>query len=192
MKTRSRIRGALAAVLVVAAGACGTDAPDAPGAAGAVGSGASASAAQTASPAALSAGDSIEFVATEFSFTPSQLQAEPGSYSATFVNNGTIEHDIKFDNGDAIVAGAGETVEFEFEVPEEGVRYWCSIPGHEDAGMSGMITTAASAADGDRCARRRSRHNRHRDGGRSRSRRTSLRVLATRGRLLAARARASR
>ena len=101
---------------------------------------------QTASPAALSAGDSIEFVATEFSFTPSQLQAEPGSYSATFVNDGTIEHDIRFDNGEAIVAGAGETVEFDFEVPEEGVRYWCSIPGHEDAGMSGMITTPASAA----------------------------------------------
>jgi nitrite reductase (NO-forming) len=150
MKTRSLIRGALVAVLVVAAAACGTDAPDAPGAAGAagaVGAGASASAAQTASPAALKAGDSIEFVATEFSFTPSQLEAESGSYSGTFVNDGTIEHDIKFDNGEAIVAGPGETVEFEFEVPEAGVRYWCSIPGHEDAGMSGMITTAASAAE---------------------------------------------
>ena len=143
MKTRSLIRGALAAVLVVAAAACGTDAPDAPGAAGA---GASANGTQTASPAALSAGDSIEFVATEFAFTPSQLQAEPGSHSATLVNNGTIEHDIKFDNGEAVVAGAGETVEFEFEIPEEGVRYWCTIPGHEDAGMSGMISTAASAA----------------------------------------------
>ena len=32
MKTRSLIRGALAAVLVVAAAACGTDAPDAPSA----------------------------------------------------------------------------------------------------------------------------------------------------------------
>jgi nitrite reductase (NO-forming) len=146
MKTRTVIRGALAAVLVVAAAACGTDAPDAPGAARATGAGASASGAQTASPASLAAGDSIEFVATEFSFTPSQLQAEPGSYSGTFVNNGAIEHDIKFDNGEAIVAGAGETVEFEFDVPEEGVRYWCSIPGHEDAGMAGMITTPASAA----------------------------------------------
>ena len=143
MKTRSLIRGALAAVLVVAAAACGTDAPDAPTAAGA---GASASGTQTASPAALSGGDSIEFVATEFAFTPSQLQAGPGNYSATLVNNGTIEHDIRFDNGEAVVAGAGETVEFEFEVPEAGLRYWCSIPGHEEAGMSGMITTAASAA----------------------------------------------
>ncbi len=146
MKTRSLIRRSLVAVLVVAAAACGTDAPDAPGAAAATGAGASASGAQTASPAALGAGDSIEFVATEFSFSPSQLQAEPGSYSATLVNDGTIEHDIRFDNGEAIVAGAGETVEFDFEVPEEGVRYWCSIPGHEDAGMSGMITTPASAA----------------------------------------------
>jgi nitrite reductase (NO-forming) len=147
MKTRSLIRGALAAVLVVAAAACGTDAPDAPGAAraaGTAGAGASANGPSTASPATLAAGDTVEFVATEFAFSPSQLHAEPGSYRATFVNEGTIEHDIKFDNGEAIVAGAGETVEFEFEVPEEGVRYWCSIPGHEDAGMAGVITTPAS------------------------------------------------
>jgi len=75
-----------------------------------------------------------------------QALAEPGTYSGTLVNQGTIEHDIKFDNGEAIVAAAGETVEFQFVVPEEGVRYWCSIPGHEDAGMSGVITTSASAA----------------------------------------------
>jgi len=143
MKTRSIVRVAFAGALMLAVGACGTDAPDAPGA---VGAGTGASQAASAPAGALSPGDSVEFVATEFSFTPSQLEAEPGSYSGTFVNDGTIEHDIRFDNGEAIVAGPGETVEFEFEVPEEGVRFWCSIPGHEDAGMTGMITTAASAA----------------------------------------------
>ncbi len=146
MNTRSIVRGACAVALVLAAGACGTDAPDAPGAAGAVGA-ASQSAGAVAAPAdELVAGDSVQFIATEFAFTPSQLQAEPGSYTGSLVNDGTIEHDIMFDNGEAVVAAAGETVEFEFEVPEEGVRYWCSIPGHQDAGMSGMIATAASAS----------------------------------------------
>src|SRR5690606_6785360 len=51
-----------------------------------------------------------------------------------------------FANGDPVVAGAGETVEFEFTVPEEGVEFHCSIPGHADAGMTGEVHTPASAA----------------------------------------------
>jgi nitrite reductase (NO-forming) len=146
MNTRSIVRGTCALALVLAAGACGTDAPDAAGAAGADGAASQAAPAAAAPAGELVAGDSVQFIATEFAFTPSQLQAEPGSYTGTFVNDGTIEHDIMFDHGEAVVAAAGETVEFEFEVPEEGVRYWCSIPGHQDAGMSGVITTAASAS----------------------------------------------
>jgi nitrite reductase (NO-forming) len=147
MNTRSIVRGACALALLLAAGACGTDAPDAAGAAGAAVGAAPQAAVAAAAPAGeLVAGDSVQFIATEFAFTPSQLQAEPGSYTGTLVNDGTVEHDIMFDNGEAVVAAAGETVEFEFEVPEEGVRYWCSIPGHQDAGMSGVIATAASAS----------------------------------------------
>ena len=72
--------------------------------------------------------------------------ATAGMYSGTLVNEGTMEHDIKFDNGEAIVAAAGETVEFEFEVPAEGLRYFCSIPGHADAGMEGIVRTDATPA----------------------------------------------
>jgi nitrite reductase (NO-forming) len=148
MFTRSFIRAAIGAALVVAAGACGTDAPDGAGTAGAGGAGggaapgAGASAGSTA--AEVSPGDNVEFVATEFAFAPSALMATAGTYSGTLVNEGTIEHDIKFDNGDAIVVAAGETVEFEFEVPAEGVRYFCSIPGHAEAGMAGMVRTGAT------------------------------------------------
>ena len=149
MHTRSIVRGAFAVALVLVAAACGTDAPDAPGAAGAAPVAAEAA---NAPSGALSAGDSVEFVATEFAFAPPEVMAEPGSYTGTLVNDGTIEHDIMFDNGEAVLAAAGETVEFEFEVPEEGVRYWCSIPGHEEAGMSGVITTAASASTAEETA----------------------------------------
>jgi len=92
----------------------------------------------------VSPGDNVEFVATEFAFSPSALMATAGTYSGTLVNEGTMEHDIKFDNGDAIVAAAGETVEFEFEVPAEGLRYFCSIPGHAEAGMEGFVRTDAT------------------------------------------------
>ncbi len=149
MNTRSTVRGAFAVALVLTAAACGTDAPDAPGA-----SGAAPAAGELASVSSgeLSAGDSVDFLATEFAFAPSDVVAEPGAYTGTLVNDGTIEHDITFDNGEAIVAAAGETVEFEFEVPEEGVRYWCSIPGHEDAGMAGMINTSTSASAAEETA----------------------------------------
>ena len=149
MYIRSFVRVGVAALLVVAAAACGTDAPDGAGATG--GGGASGAAAGTpaaadtgSASAEVAPGDNVEFVATEFAFAPSDVMATAGMYSGTLVNTGTIEHDIKFDNGDAIVAAAGETVEFEFEVPAEGIRYICSIPGHADAGMEGVIRTEAT------------------------------------------------
>jgi nitrite reductase (NO-forming) len=139
--------GAAALLFAAAATACGTDAPDGAGATGAAGAEAASGAAvseDAASASEISPGDTVEFVATEFAFDPASVMATPGTYSGTLVNNGTIEHDITFEGGDPVVAAAGETVEFEFEVGEEGVRYWCSIPGHEDAGMAGTITTSAS------------------------------------------------
>jgi nitrite reductase (NO-forming) len=153
MHIRSFVRVGVAVLLVAAAAACGTDAPDGAGATGggaSGGAGAGESAGGDAAPAAadVSPGDNVEFVATEFAFAPSDVMATAGSYSGTLVNDGTIEHDIKFDNGEAVAAAAGETVEFEFEVPAEGVRYICSIPGHAEAGMEGIIRTDETPAEG--------------------------------------------
>ena len=101
----------------------------------------------------LSPGDTVEFYATEFMFAPADFVAEPGTYSGVLINDGTIEHDLTFEGGEPIVAAAGESVEFEFTVPVEGVRYWCSIPGHEDAGTVGFVSTGstppAAASSGD-------------------------------------------
>jgi nitrite reductase (NO-forming) len=150
MHIRSIAGVGVAALLVAAAAAgCGTDAPDGAGTANAAATGAASGVAvadDAAQSAEISPGDTVEFLATEFAFAPATVMATAGTYSGTLVNNGTIEHDITFDNGEPIVAAAGESVEFEFEVGEEGVRYWCSIPGHEDAGMAGTITTSASAS----------------------------------------------
>ena len=153
MHIRSIVRAGIAALLVVAvAGACGPDAPDAAGSS-ASGSGQGAGDGATAGGSGggdtdIAPGDEVEFIATEFAFAPAEVMATAGSYTGVLVNDGSIEHDIKFDNGDAIVAAAGETVEFDFEVPAEGVRYICSIPGHAEAGMEGIIRTDASPDEG--------------------------------------------
>jgi nitrite reductase (NO-forming) len=147
---RNVIRVGLAALLIVAAAAaaaCGPDGPD--GAGVASGSGRAAAAASPAGD--ISPGDTVEFYATEFMFAPADFVAAPGMYSGVLVNDGDIEHDIVFEGGEPVVAGAGESVEFDFTVPKEGTRYWCSIPGHEDAGMVGFVRTAdtPTAADND-------------------------------------------
>jgi nitrite reductase (NO-forming) len=83
----------------------------------------------------------VEFVASEFGFAPMNLLAEPGAYRGALVNDGAIEHDIQVGDGERHVAAAGETIEFEFDVPEGGVEFICTIPGHAEAGMTGVITT---------------------------------------------------
>jgi nitrite reductase (NO-forming) len=145
MNTRSITRVAVVAALTVALAACAEDGPEA----GLGGSGADGAAAGVLSP-----GSVVDFHATEFAFTPMELSAEPGAYTGRLVNDGTIAHDIAFADGDPIVVEPGGTVEFEFVVPEGGVEFLCSIPGHSDAGMTGSIHTpgapapAAAASDG--------------------------------------------
>jgi nitrite reductase (NO-forming) len=101
--------------------------------------------AETATGGVLQPGALIEFGATEFGFAPAAVVAEPGVYRGVLVNEGAIEHDIQVGDGQRYVAAAGESVEFEFEVPDEGVAFVCTIPGHEEAGMHGFISTPGSA-----------------------------------------------
>ena len=134
---------ALAALLVAVAASCADDgAAGPPGAAGGV----VADGAAAAAPAAYSPGDTLEFVAEEFSFSPMQLTAEPGTYTGVVTNTGTILHDITFEGQETVTVAAGETVEFEFTVPAEGIGFSCSIPGHTEAGMTGFVATPNGTA----------------------------------------------
>ena len=143
MKHRFIIRGALAAFLFIAASSCAADGPDGPG---------SSDAAREASVAAVNAsgvlapGDTVEFFATEFAFAPHELTAEAGTYTGVLINQGETEHDIQFENGEQVLAAPGESVEFDFVVPPEGVAFNCTISGHADAGMVGLVQTPESAA----------------------------------------------
>jgi len=131
----------VAAILLFSPAALAACADDGPNAGSEAGIGAASAPAGGIKP-----GDTVEFLAGEFMFVPADFIAAPGTYTGVLINDGAIEHDIIFEGGDAIVAGAGESVEFEFTVPEDGVRYWCSIPGHEEAGMVGFVDTSSSAA----------------------------------------------
>ena len=143
MNRRITTRGALATLLLLVAAACAPDEPDGAG---------SADAARDESVAAVSMtgvlepGSTVEFFANEFAFAPHELTAQAGAYTGVLINQGEVDHDIQFDNGDRVVAEPGESVEFEFIVPAEGVAFNCTISGHADAGMVGSVQTPESAA----------------------------------------------
>jgi hypothetical protein len=85
--------GAVAALMVATFSSCADDGPDAAGSvAAAVGGAAAAATGDVLQP-----GSTVEFVANEFSFAPTELVAGPGTYDGVLVNEGTIEHDIAFD-----------------------------------------------------------------------------------------------
>ena len=124
MNYRHLMRGLFVAVLAFGATACAPDAPDGAGSAEQV---RDASVAAASAAGVLQPGDTVEFFASEFAFAPYEITAEPGTYRGILVNQGEVDHDIKFDNGDSIVASAGQSVEFGFTVPEGG----CCIHLHD-------------------------------------------------------------
>jgi nitrite reductase (NO-forming) len=85
--------------------------------------------------------------AIDLLFEPSAIEVPAaGSYELTLINDGQAPHDITFGDGTKIVAASGESATGTIEVPEGGLGFICSIPGHKDAGMTGQLTVAGSTA----------------------------------------------
>jgi plastocyanin len=133
------IAPAVAAVVIVGSAGCGPDGPDGPGARAALLD-------EDVSGRVLQPGDGVDFIATEFEFVPGELVVEPGSYSGQLINDGNVTHSITFSNGESFEAKAGESTSIEFSVVDEDVAFVCSIEGHTEAGMTGVIHTPSSAA----------------------------------------------
>jgi nitrite reductase (NO-forming) len=143
---------AVVAMLVVAACAgtskAGWTYPPEP----AAGTGAVPASAAPASAAPVS-GDvlgTLEITSVDLGFEPKELAVDKaGRYEVKLVNNGQVPHDITFSDGTkSAVANGGETVSVAVDVPDSGLTFICSIPGHADAGMKGAVTIAGSTAGG--------------------------------------------
>lgn len=89
--------------------------------------------------------DKIEIEAFDLGFKPAVLSVPAaGSYDVTFHNTGAIPHDITFADGTKIPAAPGATETGTVSIPEAGLAFICSIPGHEQAGMKGTVTVAGT------------------------------------------------
>jgi len=86
----------------------------------------------------------LEVDASEFAFDPDELSASADSVTAIRVTNvGSIEHDLRIDEADlTIVTARSETAEGTFSLPAGTYTFYCSIPGHREAGMEGALTVS--------------------------------------------------
>ncbi len=90
----------------------------------------------------------IEVTAVDIAFEPAGIVVDaPGSYELVLANEGAIDHDITLPDGTTLLARPGETSAAVVEVPAGGFAFFCSIPGHKDAGMVGTLDVAGSAVE---------------------------------------------
>jgi nitrite reductase (NO-forming) len=87
----------------------------------------------------------LEITGVDLGFQPNTLHVdEPGRYEVVLANTGSIIHDITFPDGTMIVTEAGQTASAVIDVPQGGLTFICSIPGHSDAGMKGSISVGST------------------------------------------------
>lgn len=82
-----------------------------------------------------------------------ELRAEVGdTVRLTVVNGNAMLHDLTIDEFDVFsgeLTGAEETATVEFVVQQPGeFNYYCSVPGHKQAGMQGVLRVAGEAVAG--------------------------------------------
>ncbi len=84
----------------------------------------------------------IEVVTDGFAFDPDDITVDAGSAEIVLDNtDGPIEHDFTVDELDVKVhADAGETAREVVDLEAGSYTFYCSIPGHREAGMEGTLT----------------------------------------------------
>lgn len=88
-----------------------------------------------------SGGEAIELGAAITGFSSSSLEADAGKVTIDLTGTDEIGHDFTIDELDLKETVApGETATFSFDGEPGTYTFYCSIPGHRDAGMEGTIT----------------------------------------------------
>lgn len=94
-------------------------------------------------PAAIYPPLAFSTTATEFQFSPNTITAKPGQpINLSLVNAGTVQHNFTFPDANVLITSVpGKTSKGSFRAPGPGTyTFFCSIPGHREAGMVGTIT----------------------------------------------------
>jgi len=78
-------------------------------------------------------------------FTTDQISAKAGNDTVNFTNSSPVPHDVKIEDSSGKEVGGTEvtqegTASAEVELKPGTYTYFCSIPGHRQAGMEGTLT----------------------------------------------------
>lgn len=106
---------------------------------------AEASPAEAGAPAGGGGAAEVDVSAVELAFEPNKIEVSAGT-KIKLTNNGMLEHDLAVDDWGGVVIdvlASGESGEF--TVPDDvkagdTFDFYCSVPGHKEAGMTGTIT----------------------------------------------------
>jgi plastocyanin len=87
-------------------------------------------------------GESIEVIAVDIDFEPDELTIPADTdVEITLVNEGVLEHDFVVEDTDfrteIIRGGEEDTITVNLSAGE--YVYYCSVPGHREAGMEGTL-----------------------------------------------------
>jgi outer membrane protein assembly factor BamB/plastocyanin len=99
-------------------------------------------AAEEASPEA-AAGDGRAVNAVDIAFDPKELSiAADTDVTITVTNAGALQHDFVIEGTDYAteLLNGGDTAELVVNLPAGEYVYFCSVPGHREAGMQGTLT----------------------------------------------------
>jgi plastocyanin len=89
---------------------------------------------------------STKVTMTEFKFDPGDLTVAHGKVVFWLVNAGSVAHDlaIKDSAGNSLatseLVSAGDSKEFDVDLPAGSYKIVCTQPGHEASGMKGTLT----------------------------------------------------
>lgn len=90
----------------------------------------------------------MHVVGHEFGYSPNTFEVEAGhAFTIMLHNEGALEHDITIEGfedmgGIHLIAGEDGMNTFMLEEPGE-YTYYCTVPGHRTAGMTGTLVVAA-------------------------------------------------
>src|SRR5262245_7304650 len=86
------------------------------------------------------ASPSFDVTASEMKFDPDGVAVGAGEVAVTLTNGGSIQHDLRIDGADLFLeAGSGESVDGTVDLEAGSYQFFCTVPGHRDAGMEGVL-----------------------------------------------------
>jgi uncharacterized cupredoxin-like copper-binding protein len=83
----------------------------------------------------------LELGAAEMRYTPPRIAVAAGEVPVVLRNEGLVMHDLRIDGKPTflIEAGPGKTATATWSLRKGRYEIYCSLPGHRDAGMEGIL-----------------------------------------------------